>query len=184
MGRTMIAALMMTGALTGCADWREGSESVETCLARFAPKKGAVDPLEDDRNKWVPSYTYDVTKMGTENLRGLLKASEKNGQVAGIGIIGEGSSTRKAFDDAPATEAGVLLFAEDPALFKVRGKAGLHRDLIRQGCEGQRAGMRLISWSAARADLMVDDKLPAGPTAAEIRAVQELDRHKIKDLIP
>lgn len=91
---------------------------------------------------------------------------------------------RDDFHDRPATEAGLLLMADDPSLYKVRGKAGLHRDLIRQGCEGQRAGMRLISWSAARADLMVDDKLPAGPTAAEIRAVQDLDRPKIKDLIP
>lgn len=185
MGRTMIAAMTML-ALTGCSDWREGEESVEACMKRFALKEGAVHPLADDMSQWVPSYTYDVTKLAPEQLRALLKGSGGTGQPEGIAVLG-GSSSQKArdnFHDRPATKEGLLLLTDDPALYKVRGKPGLHRNVIRQGCEGQRAGMRLINWSAARSDFMIDDKLPSGPTAAEIRAVQELDRPKIKDLLP
>ncbi|WP_301749573.1 hypothetical protein [uncultured Erythrobacter sp.] len=186
MGRTMIAALIAMGMLTGCTDWREGSETVEACLKRLAPKKDVVDPLHNSPHQWVPSYTYDVTKLAPEALRSLIKVSQTKGQTEGITVL-EGSSSQKArddFHDRPATKEGLLLIADDPALYKVRGRPGLYRELIRQGCDGQRAGMRLINWSAARADLMVDDKFPSGPTAAEIRAVQELDRPKIKDLIP
>lgn len=188
MGRTMIAALISMGMLSGCTDWREGEERVEACVQRFALKNGAVDPLDDSPHQWVPSYTYDITKMGVEGIRALVKTAEDGAKpgTVGVSLVGSGSSqvARDNFADLPVTEAGVVLMADDPSLYKVRGKPGIHRDLIRQGCESQRAGMRLISWSAARADLMVDDKLPAGPTAAEIRAVQELDRPKIKDLIP
>lgn len=163
MGRTMIAALIAVGMLTGCTDWREGSETVEACVERFALKKGAVHPLADDPGQWVPSYTFDVTKMGAENLRDLINASDAKARTAESGIIAGGGSdvkAREAFEDTPASEAGVLLIAEDPALFKVRGKPGLHRELIRQGCEGQRAGMRLISFTFTREDALVDGELP------------------------
>lgn len=185
MGRTMFAAMSVL-ALTGCRDWREGEETVEACMQRFVLKGGAADQLENDRNQWVPSYTYDVTKVAPEQLRTVIKSVGGTGQPEAIAEL-EGSLSQKErddFHDMPATEEGLLLLGGDPSLFKVRGKPGLHRDLVRQGCEGQRAGMRLISWSAARADFMKDGKLPSGPSAAVIRAAQELDRPKIKDLLP
>jgi hypothetical protein len=185
MGRTMFTAMTVL-ALTGCSDWREGEETVEACLKRFAPKEGAVDPLADDKNQWVPSYTYDVTNLGTDEIRSLVRKSNDSGVAGNLTVVsgGDDQQARDAFNDKPATEAGAVLLTKDPSLYKVRGKPALHRDVVRQGCEGQRAGMRLISWQAARADFIKDGKLPSGPTAAEIRAVQDLDRPKIKDLLP
>lgn len=84
MGRTMIAALISMGMLSGCTDWREGEERVEACVQRFALKNGAVDPLDDSPHQWVPSYTYDVTELAPEALRSLIKASPTKGQTEGI----------------------------------------------------------------------------------------------------
>lgn len=188
MGRTMFAVISLL-ALAGCSDWREGEETVEACLKRFALKEGAVDPLADDANQWVPSYTYDVTKVADPHAFGQ-EVHKRGGKFWWVGWQGSRppeqqlQRERDKLNDMPATEAGAVVLAGDPALYKVRGKPGLNRDLLRQGCEGQRAGMRLVSWQAARADFIKDGKLPSGPTAAEIRAVQELDRPKIKDLLP
>ncbi len=164
MGRTMIAALIATGLLTGCTDWREGSETVEACLKRLAPKKGAVDPLDDSPHQWVPSYTYDITKMGGDRVRELIKTAEHDAKpgTVGVSVAGSGSSqaARDKFADLPATETGAVLMADDPSLYKVRGKPGLHSSLVKQGCEGQRAGMRLISFTFTREDALVDGEFP------------------------
>lgn len=190
MGRTMIAVILMTGTLSSCADWRESPETVEACLARFAPKKGAVDLLGDDPGQWVPSYTYDITKMGGEGIRALVKTAEDgaNPGTVGVILIGSGSSrtARDKFANIPVTEAGALLLADDPSLYKVRGKSGLNRDLLRQGCEAQRSGMRLISYRFTRADQLADGELPrSDPTSAQQREMMTIyDTPKIEDILP
>jgi hypothetical protein len=189
MGRTIIAALIAMGMLTGCTDWREGEETVEACEKRFALKKGAVHPLADDPGQWVASFTYDITKLGGEGIRALVKTAKDGAEpgTVGLSVVGSGSSqiVRDKFADLPATEAGAVLMADDPSLYKVRGKHGLHSDLVRQGCEGQRAGMRLISWQAAREDALVDGDLPKLPmSVAQLREFQnKFEKPLIKDIL-
>ena len=190
MGRTIIAVLIATGMLAGCTDWREGEETAEACVERFALKKGAVHPLADDPSQWVPSYTYDVTKMGGEGIRALIKSTEDGAEPGtdGVSLVGSGSSqaARDKFADLPATKAGAVFLADDPSLYKVRGKPGLHRDLLRQGCEGQREGMRLINWQFSREEVLVDGELPKPRmTAAQMREIEKIiDKPSIKDLTP
>ena len=190
MGRTMIAALIAMGMLTGCTDWREGEETVDACKKRHALKEGAVHPLDDSPHQWVPSYTYDITKMGGEGIRALVKTAEDGAEAGtvGVSLVGSGSSqsARDTFADRPATEAGAVLLADDPSLYKVRGKPVLHRDLIRQGCEGQRSGMRLLTWQATREDALIDGELPKLPmSAAQMREIQHIiDKPSIKDPTP
>jgi hypothetical protein len=192
MGRTMIAALIATGMLAGCTDWREGEETVAACLERFAPKKGADDPLANDPGVWVPSYTYDITKLD-----GLLEFGRdvmEGGGTTRIVASTSGSphqgllqQERDRFDGTPATAAGAVLLIDDPALYKVRGEPGLYRDLLRQGCERQRAGMRLINWQFTRADQLVNGELPPSRLkAAERRAMQKHIKpaFSIEDLLP
>ncbi|MFN9634299.1 MAG: hypothetical protein ACK554_12815, partial [Erythrobacteraceae bacterium] len=164
MGRTIIAAFIALGMLAGCTDWREGEETFEACEKRFALKKGAVHPLADDPGQWVASFTYDITKLGGEGIRALVKTAKDGAEpgTVGLSVVGSGSSqiVRDKFADLPATEAGAVLMADDPSLYKVRGKPSLYRDLLRQGCEGQRAGMRLVSMSFYREDALADGELP------------------------
>lgn len=188
MGRTMLAAMTVL-ALTGCSDWREGEEGVEACLQRFAAKKGAVAPLADDTDQWVPSYTYDITKIKDPHAFGS-EVKKRGGTFSWMGWQGsrppeqQFQRARAKLEDQPATDAGAVVLAGDPGLYKVRGRPGLNRDLLRQGCEGQRPGMRLIRWQATRAGSIKGGTLPSSPIAAEIPAVQELDRTKIKDPLP
>ncbi len=190
MGRTMIAALISMGMLTGCTDWREGEETVEACMQRFALKKGVVHPLNDSPHQWVPSYTYDITKLGNAGIRALVRTAENGAEpgTVGVSLVGSGSSksARDKFADLPATETGAVLMADDPSLYKVRGKPELHSDLVRQGCEAQLAGMRLISWQAAREDALVGGELPKpNMSAAETREIiDKIDKPSIKDLLP
>ncbi len=163
MGRTMIAALIAMGMLTGCTDWREGPETVEDCVKRTAPKQVVRDLLYDDPGQWVPFYTYDVTKMRAKNLRDLINSSDPKARAAGseetAGEVSE-IKAREGFGDKPTSKRGVLVFEEGRAHFKMRGKPRLYRELIRQGCEGQRAGMRLVSFTFTREDALVDGELP------------------------
>ena len=190
MGRTMIAVLIAMGILTGCNDWREGEETVEACLKRLAPKKGAVDPLEDSPHRWVPSYTYDITKMDGEGIQALVRTAEDGAEpgTIGVSVVGTGSSqaARDKFDDMPATASGAMLLADDPSLYKIRGKTDKYRALLRHGCEGQRSGMRLLNWQAAREDVLIDGELPKLPmSAAQMRAIQnKIDKPSIKDMMP
>ena len=192
MGRTMIAAMTML-TLAGCAktDWREGVETVEACMKRHAPKEGAADPLADDPGVWVPAYTYDITRM--EDQPALIKQLADGGGRITLVASSDGSNNTRAarkaidaFEDTPPTEAGAVVVTDDPVLYKVRRKPGLYRDLVRQGCEGQRAGMRLVRFSFYREDALVDGELPRTEmSTAQMREIIENTRpFQIEDLLP
>ena len=191
MGRTMIAALIATGMLAGCTDWREGEETVEACVKRHALKEGAVDPLADDPGVWVPAYTYDITKL--EGSAEFLREMAGRGGNVSVVLTNSGKdnavATRDAidqFDDTPATEAGLVVLTDDGSFYKVRGKPSRYSVLLRQGCEGQRTGMRLVRMSFYREDALVDGEIPPPEMTATQRReiIDKLNKPLIKDPLP
>jgi hypothetical protein len=192
MGSSIIATLIAMAMLAGCTDWREGDETVEACMKRHALKVGAVDPLADDPGIWVPAYTYDITKL--ENASAFGKEVRKRGGTYRFVGSTEGSKPddgimqreRDRLEDTSATAAGAVIGVTDPSLYKVRGKPSLYRDLLRQGCEGQRAGMRLVSMSFYREDALADGELPLPEMTATQRReiIDKFNKPLIKDPLP
>ncbi|WP_416831738.1 MAG: hypothetical protein ACMUJI_01755 [Erythrobacter sp.] len=182
MRNLVFVALSFATLLAGCdtfepgADWREGIESAEDCVARL--KKAEQASLIRDTDVWVPYYTYDITKLDPKRTQELIKIPEGEDEDATSGIMvvsgGDSQEARDEFADRPATKAGMILFADDPSLYKVRGEPTLYRDALRQGCEAQESGMRLVSWGAARESALVDGELPKSDiTSADLRRLKE-----------
>ncbi|MBU2588924.1 MAG: hypothetical protein KJ872_12525 [Alphaproteobacteria bacterium] len=159
-------------------------------MSRHAPKKGAIDLLQDDPGVWVPAYTYDITKMEDPHAFGR-EVQKRGGSFQWVGwkpgrkppesaLQGQ----RARWEDTPATFEGAVLLAGDPGLYKVRGKPGLYRTLVRQGCEGQRLGMRLRTFSFTREEALVDGKLPS--TRMHASEMRKLVKPAIstEDLLP
>ncbi|MEP3421180.1 MAG: hypothetical protein ABJN35_05565 [Erythrobacter sp.] len=168
-------------ALVGCdslptdPDWREGVETVNDCLDRLTKSSTTRPRMESDEGIWIPAFTYDITHVSPHDFRSLAQLEEGETPATLVTVVSGGSSTQNArdrFADTPAVFEGAILQADDPALYKVRGEADLHRNLKRQGCERQISGMRLISYRFTSEESQVDDELPAHPiTNAQQRLI-------------
>lgn len=151
-------------AVTGCNlmeefDWRKGEESVDACVERLSKGRAPMENIARGNDLWVPRYTYDVTRMGAEAMMDLVKPQPgaESGEASATGTVAMGDESyiaaqREKFRREPATRAGAIFLAEDPALYKVLGEPGPERTLLRQGCAMQKPGMRLISWQYTKAD--------------------------------
>ncbi|NBC88548.1 MAG: hypothetical protein GVX90_03480 [Alphaproteobacteria bacterium] len=162
----LIAALPLVG---GCSllwpeDERLGTESAADCAARVAE---ALGPGSDFRSyeggSGVPTFTYDITKMGLEEVQALIVAgSDETAGSRGMASTNETRTAVEQFMSQPADEKGSFFLGRDPALYRVRGEMQPVADMIAGGCARQQADMRLI-----------DVQVAAGPENTEKSAETE-----------
>jgi len=167
---TLLAASV---ALGGCSliwpeDERVGSETAEECAARAANLLGPGSQFRAYEGEvGVPTFTYDITKLGLEEVQALL--GEGGDETAGARTMSETSQTSTAVEEFMAREVdekGAFFLGRDPALYRVRGEMQPVADMIASGCARQQADMRLI-------DVAVADEAPE--PAADSDPEQETD---------
>ena len=140
-------------SLTGChilfpEDPRLGEETLEQCLARVTPTTNRDEVFElagDDTSLWVPTYTYDVTKLDLDAIKEL--SVPGTDETAGSRMTLTTNETSTAVDRymrEPVDEKGSFFLGHDPALFRVRGEPMIIAEVLSAGCERQLANMRLI----------------------------------------
>lgn len=156
--RISAIALALPLALGGCdllfpEDPRLGVEPLEKCLARL---DGDMDmfgfrELSETPDWLVPTYTYDITMLSFEAKQALIQpgADETLGSRL-MSQTNEASTAMAAFMATPVDEKGAFFFGVEPALWRVRGEALRHADILTTGCEQQTSGMRLLRVSVAR----------------------------------
>lgn len=138
-------------ALSGCdilfpKDPRIGQESSNDCPTRVAgllgPGTGFAEYTEE---MGVPTFTFDITKMGFEDMERLMV--EGSDETAGRRAMTATNETSTAVDVFMATsvdEKGAFFTGRDPALYRVRGGLQPVSTMIASGCARQQSGMRLI----------------------------------------
>ncbi|QIQ86167.1 hypothetical protein [Erythrobacter sp.] len=154
--RAHLAILAALPVLGGCSllwpeDERLGTESAEDCAARVAK---ALGPGSDfrlyERETGVPTYTYDITKLGLEEVQALV--GEGGDETAGARTMSETNMTDTAVEEFMAREVdekGAFFLGRDPALYRVRGERQPVAGMIASGCARQKADMRLIDVQVA-----------------------------------
>lgn len=146
---TFVAAVLLSGChILFPEDWREGVEEKDACIKRVRAEyhSGVLELLDSDEKR-QPTYMFDITKMGFEDIQSITVMSE---------VEGEGSVTvsgfeapayvRNNFVDMRVDEKGAFYVGDDPALYRVRGAPIPLRDIFEEGCDRQLAGMRFISF--------------------------------------
>ncbi|MEM8725986.1 MAG: hypothetical protein AAGE86_10745 [Pseudomonadota bacterium] len=165
MGRTITLCAMMVSlaALPACSlfddtDWREGDEAAEKCAQRMSGKLEFKQALAQAEGRFVPTYTFDITKMGLEDVQQLIvPGSDETAGTRGMAATNDNSTAIDAFMERPVDEKGAFFLGHNPALYRVRGEPKPLEDVIASGCARQMAGMRLTDITLQR----------AGPGAAE-----------------
>lgn len=135
-------------SLFGGGDPREGIEAQDDCIARFTASLGAQQRSQfaSLEGEYVPTYTYDVTKMGLDEVKSLMV--DGSDQTAGNRLTARTNVDTTAiaqFMAEPVDESGAFFLGRDPALYRVRGVAMPVDRMIASGCERQQANMRLIA---------------------------------------
>ena len=149
--RRVAALIVPFLALSGCSllfpeDEREGVEGASSCANRVAPllvPGSSYASFEEPVG--VPTFTYDITKLGLEEIREL--AVEGTDETAGTRLTQSTSDPATAirkFYEEPSLKEGAFFLAKDPALYRVRGKTEPVETMIATGCARQTADMRLI----------------------------------------
>ncbi|MFU7528896.1 hypothetical protein [Qipengyuania sp. ASV99] len=149
MNRAAIALIALAG-LTGCdllfpEDPRLGVEQPAACLARVEQELRFELANLQDGDRFEPTYTYDITKLGLEAIQNL--SASRSDEIKGTRIDQSTNETSTAVDvfmQQPVDENGAFFLGRDPALYRVRGEALPLADIIPAGCERQQANMRLI----------------------------------------
>ncbi|MEM7664583.1 MAG: hypothetical protein AAF250_01885 [Pseudomonadota bacterium] len=153
---TLSASLASLMLLPACSlfddtDKREGKESVAACEKRLSKwQKEAEDELSA-ASSFVPTYTYDITKMELEDVQELIVTGSD--ELAGQRNMAATNVTSTAVDNFMAEavdEKGSFFMGRDPALYRVRGEPRPGDEVLSAGCERQKAGMRLIDISFTR----------------------------------
>ena len=148
-------AITALAALSGCEllfpeDPREGAETLESCLGRVAAKQRDLLAEAAAEDVLVPTYTYDITKLSLEDLQALTVAGAD--ETAGTRERRQTNQASTAVDNflaAPVDENGAFYMGRDPALYRVRGEEIAAGEIATAGCERQKAGMRLIDFTAS-----------------------------------
>ncbi len=141
------------GTLSGCSlfddsDPREGAETPEACIARLAGES-LDETFAPNGELVVPTYTYDITKVGLEDLQELtVPGSDETAGSRGMAATNETSTAVTQFMAQSVDEKGAFFMGRDPALYRVRGEPVALDQVVSAGCERQRTGMRLISFTA------------------------------------
>ena len=141
-------ALLPACSLFDETDPREGPETLEACTARVS--KDALDITAQDGALFTPTYTYDITKVSLVDLQELtVPGSDETAGSRGMAATNETSTAVANFMAAPVDEKGAFFMGRDPALYRVLGEPVALDQIITAGCERQKPGMRLTSYSAA-----------------------------------
>jgi len=171
--RPVVAALACLAALSGCSvifpeDPRLGAEGESACITRVEEalliEFAGIDSEQD--TIWVPTFTYDITKLGLDEIQALSQSSSD--EVVGTDLVrstNETSTAVDAFMAQPVDEGGSFLLGRDPALYRVRGAPVRFDEAIAGGCARQQSNMRLIDVDLA----------PVGPSNTEIEPEQTAD---------
>ena len=150
MGRTMIAAVMATGLLSGCSVAESEIESPVECVERWADR---VDPLSrvaggDPSLTLFPTYTYDVSAMDPIALRRRIGAGEPfdpaKPQAKMIIAIGGGQSSYDDWLARKVGEAGAYFESGEVQVLRERGQPVPVSELTAQGCAKSAENLRLI----------------------------------------
>lgn len=147
---TAIAAL---AALTGCdllfpEDPRVGAEAPEKCAVRVMRDTdlARLDIEDGDTALYVPTYTFDITKLGLEEIQQLSRSSYDETEGARLNRATNTTATAvEIFMAEPVDENGAFFMATDPALYRVRGEPQRLADIAAAGCARQQTNMRLIA---------------------------------------
>ncbi|MEO0690379.1 MAG: hypothetical protein AAFY51_08790 [Pseudomonadota bacterium] len=144
-----------TLALAGCSlfsseDPRVGVEDAEDCANRVRPSLTYQEyqDLKTAPGRWVPTFTYDVTKMEFSAIQKLVANGAD--ETVGTRLIQQTNRTATAverFMDMDVSEKGAFFLGRKPALFRVRGRPQAASQILASGCERQLPDMRLINVS-------------------------------------
>ena len=163
-------------ALSGCSllfpdDPRLGDEAKDECIIRLTKTftYEQYRELETSDGQWVPTYTYDITKLDFAAVKALVV--EGSDETAGTRLMQQTNQTSTAveqFKEMDVTPQGAFFLGREPALFRVQGPAQPANTILENGCARQQTNMRLIEldWArpARKPDTDTDtdtDKLPA-----------------------
>ena len=165
MNRAAIAVIALAG-LTGCdllfpEDPRLGAEAPAACAARVEQELRIELANLQDGDRFVPTYTYDITKLGLEAIQNL--SASRSDEIKGTRLDQSTNETSTAVDvfmQQPVDENGAFFMGHDPALYRVRGEALHFADIIPAGCARQQANMRLIEIDFTRTEGAADAANP------------------------
>ena len=154
--RTAVLLPAIALGLGGCSllfpeDPRLGEEPELECMGRVRTSM-TYQESEELRNQpglWVPTYTYDVTKLDLAAIKGL--SVPGTDETAGTRLMRQTNRTSTAvarFMTMEVTAKGAFFLGRDPALYRVRGMAQPLEQVLKSGCARQQSNMRLIkvSW--------------------------------------
>jgi len=151
----ILTPLLALAFLPGCdlinpSDWREGEEPVSECVDRLAGWDRNLDVASGAREIYVPTYTYDITKLGLEAIQDLsVEGADETAGARGMASTNETSTAIDAFMTQRVDSNGAFFMGNDPALYRVRGPAVPFEQIVPEGCERQQPNMRLIDIQAA-----------------------------------
>ncbi|MEM7778838.1 MAG: hypothetical protein AAF697_00435 [Pseudomonadota bacterium] len=154
--KRLLAPLALLATLSGCnilfpGDPRSGVEDVEDCIERLGdePRSVLFDRVGLDSGQVIPTYTFDVTKMGGEDLRTLIvPGSDETAGSRAMALTKNASTAIDNFMRQPVDDKGAFFFGNDPALYRVRGGPVALDAAVSTGCARQLPGMRLINVTA------------------------------------
>ena len=147
-----LAALSLAGcSLFSSEDPRVGVEAIEDCADRVRPSLTYQEyqDLKTAPGRWVPTFTYDVTKMDFSAIQRLVASGAD--ETVGTRLMQQTNRTSTAverFMNMEVSEKGAFFLGRQPALFRVRGRPQAASQILANGCKRQLADMRLIevSW--------------------------------------
>ncbi|HEY6815136.1 MAG TPA: hypothetical protein VI168_06320 [Croceibacterium sp.] len=119
------------------ADWREGVESREDCIARMNVLSEELISQPAARHfRWVPVFQFDVTRMSKDAVDELVAST-------GAHVM---TPSEPGYRAGEAIPDALLYRRKETSLFRLRGRPVAMADVTEVGCALQRPGMRLISW--------------------------------------
>jgi hypothetical protein len=146
----LVALLLPACSLFDDTDPREGPETLEACAARVAADAPGI--TAQDGAMFTPTYTYDITKVSLEDIQALTVAgADETAGSRGMAATNETSTAVARFMAQSVDEKGAFFMGRDPALYRVRGAPVAIDQIVTAGCERQKVGMRLISYTAVPA---------------------------------
>ena len=160
MMRSLALWPLLAMSLSGCSllfpeDKRLGVEPEGECIGRVRTSLTyqQSEALRAASGQWVPSFTYDVTKLDFEAIKQLMVPGSD--QTAGTRLMQQTNRTNAAVERFMAmevSEKGAFFMGRDPALYRVRGKPQPASDILASGCARQQEDMRLIAvtWTRLR----------------------------------
>ncbi|MEL6239311.1 MAG: hypothetical protein AAFQ90_12075 [Pseudomonadota bacterium] len=160
MKRAAFALTMAAFGLSGCnllfpEDPRIGDEDKGACEGRVRTSLTyqQSEQLRTASGQWVPTYTYDITKLGFDAVKAL--SVPGTDETAGTRLMRETNETSAAVERFMAMkvdEKGALFLGRSPSLYRVRGKAQPASQILANGCARQQTNMRLfaVTWKRQR----------------------------------